>query len=61
MKLAGFLLALAGWLLALAALVLLKSLPSMTAFVLAGIAVEVLGIVFVARAHLGPRRTKGDA
>ena len=55
MKIAGFLLMVAGWILALAALVLLVSLPSRTAFVIAGLAVEALGFVLVARVHLPPK------
>jgi hypothetical protein len=43
---------LAGWMLVLAALVMLVSLPSRTGFVLAGVAVEILGFVLIARAHL---------
>lgn len=51
MKLPGFLLLLAGWGIVLSALVLLKSMPVQTGFVLAGIAVEALGLGLVARAH----------
>ena len=50
MKLAGFLLLLAGWGIALAAVALLKAEPR-TAFVLAGTAVELLGLILVARQH----------
>ena len=61
MKLAGFLLLLAGWMIALAAVVLLGSaasragqtgLTGLTGFVLAGLGVEALGLVLVARSHL---------
>jgi hypothetical protein len=52
LRIAGFLLMLAGWMLVLAALVMLVSLPSRTGFVLAGLAVEILGFVLVVRAHL---------
>jgi hypothetical protein len=52
MKTTGFLLLLAGWGLVLSALVLLTSVPAETGFVLAGIAVEGLGLGLVARAHL---------
>jgi VIT1/CCC1 family predicted Fe2+/Mn2+ transporter len=55
MRLAGFSLLLAGWLLVLAALVLLRSLRAQTAFVLAGLAVEALGLVLAVRSHLAPR------
>jgi hypothetical protein len=40
--------------------VLLISLPSRTGFVVAGIAVEILGFVLVARVHLPPKGAKGD-
>jgi hypothetical protein len=52
MKFTGFLLLLAGWGLVLSALVLLRSVPAQTGFVLAGIAVEGLGLGLVARTHL---------
>ncbi len=52
MKVAGFLLLLAGWLLVLAAIVLLPSPPPRAGFVLAGVAVEILGLTFVIRSHL---------
>lgn len=52
MKIAGFSLLLAGWIIALSALVLLASAPSRAVFVLAGVAVELLGLVLVFRSHL---------
>ena len=52
MKIAALLLMLSGWIIALAAMALLATLPSRTAFVLAGILVELLGFVLFARAHL---------
>jgi len=55
MRVAGFSLLLAGWLLVLAALVLLRSLGAQTGFVLAGLAVEALGLVLTVRSHLAPR------
>ena len=59
MKIAGFFLLLAGGVLVLTAVALLAlSLPR-TGFVLAGVSVEVIGIVLVARSHLleqGDRR-----
>ena len=51
-RLVGFLLLLAGWGLVLAALGMLKSDAPRTAFVLAGVAVELLGLVLIGRAHL---------
>ena len=58
MKFVGFLLLLAGWLLVLAAIVLLASPPSRAVFVLAGVAVEGLGLTFVIRSHLVLREDK---
>jgi hypothetical protein len=51
MKALGFLLLLAGWIIALAAVVLLRMAPQRAVFVLAGIGVEALGLLLVARAH----------
>jgi hypothetical protein len=52
MKVAGFLLLLAGWALVLAAIALLGAAGPRAAFLLAGVAVEVLGLVLAARSHL---------
>jgi hypothetical protein len=52
MKLLGFLLLLAGWAIVLTAVVLLPSAAPRAAFVLAGIAVEILGFGLVIRAQL---------
>ena len=51
----------AGWFIAVSAVWLLKTLPAQTAFCLAGIGIEVVGFVFVAREHIPKRRSKGDA
>jgi len=59
MKAVGFLMLLAGWLLVLAAIVLFASMPLRAPFVLAGIAVETLGLILVFRSHLIPREEKG--
>jgi hypothetical protein len=56
MKLTGFLLLLAGWGLVLSALALLASFSPRAGFVLAGFAVELLGLILVIRSHLAPRR-----
>jgi hypothetical protein len=61
MKLAGFLLMPAGWFIALSAVALLHTLPAQTVFVLAGVAIEVVGFIFVAREHTPKRRSKSDA
>ena len=52
MKLVGFLLMLAGWFLVLAALEMLGAATPRALFVLAGFAVEVLGLALVFRANL---------
>jgi hypothetical protein len=59
MKIVGFLLLLAGWFLVLAAIALLNSPPARIIFVLAGMGVEALALVFVVRSHLIPRDEKG--
>lgn len=51
MKLAGFLLLAAGWAIVVAAVLLLPSAGSRSAFVWAGIGVEVLGLALVLRSH----------
>jgi len=51
MKLAGLLLLVAGWGIVVAALLLLPSAPSRVAFVLAGIAVQILGLILAVRSH----------
>jgi hypothetical protein len=55
MKLAGILFLLAGWLIALSALDLLRSSTTLIAFVLAGVAVECIGLFFLFRSHLPQR------
>ncbi len=55
MKLLGFLLLLAGWAIVLAAVALLASPALRGAFVLAGLGVEILGLVLVVRSHLHAR------
>jgi hypothetical protein len=52
MRLIGFLLLLAGWFLVLAALEMLNAATSRAIFVLAGMAIEILGLVLVFRANL---------
>ena len=55
MKVAGFLLLLAGWVLVLAAIAMLATAGLRIAFLLAGLGVEVLGLVLAARSHLTPK------
>jgi hypothetical protein len=57
-RLFGFLLLLAGWGLALAALALLAADVPRGAFVLAGMGVEIVGLVLVIRSHPLPRGTR---
>lgn len=57
MKLAGLLVMPAGFFLAIAALVLFpaSNAPARAAFVLCGLAVEVLGLAVAIRGHMEPR------
>ena len=55
MKLAGILLLLAGWMIVVSTLPLLPSLGVRAEFVLAGIAVEIMGFGLVARSHMAPK------
>jgi hypothetical protein len=55
MKLAGFLLLLSGWGIVVSTLPLLPSLPMRAVFVLAGMAVELIGLTLVARSHQVPK------
>jgi hypothetical protein len=55
LKIAGFLLILAGWGIVVTAVLLLRAPAAKTMFVLAGIAIEVLGFILAARAHLPSR------
>ena len=58
MRFAGFLLLLSGWGIVLAALTLLKPVLPQLVFVLAGIGVEVLGLVLVVRSHVVLRKER---
>ena len=58
MKIAGFLLLLAGWLLMLSALALLGRAGLQGTFLVAGLAVVVLGLVLFMRAHLTPKEVE---
>lgn len=51
MRIAAFLLLAAGWVIVTAALFLLNMAAPRVAFVLAGLAVQVLGFVFAIRSH----------
>ena len=58
MNVTGFLLLLAGWFLVLAAIVLFAAPSLQAVFGLAGVTVEVLGLVLAFRSHLIPREEK---
>jgi hypothetical protein len=58
MKAVGLLMLPAGWFLVLAAIVLFPSPALRGAFVLAGFAVEILGLGLTFRSHLIPREEK---
>jgi hypothetical protein len=58
MKLTGFVLLLGGWIIVLAAIGLLPPGSSEISFVLVALAVEVLGLTLVFRAHLTPSRER---
>lgn len=51
MKVIGFLLLVAGWVLVLAALEMLSAVTPRALFVVAGLAIEVLGLALVLRAN----------
>ena len=59
MRVSGFLLLLSGWGLVWAALLLLRADPARGGFIFAGLAVELLGLVLLARSHLRPREERG--
>ena len=56
MKLAGIMLLVSGWIIVVAAIALLKTATAQGGFLVAGMAVELLGLIFEFRAHLIPRR-----
>jgi hypothetical protein len=51
MKLGGFLLLLSGWAIVAGALTLLRG-GALSAFIVAGLAVEILGLALVAKSHI---------
>jgi hypothetical protein len=58
MKLIGFFLLVAGWAIVLAAFAVIGSAPPLAAFVLSGLAVEILGFGLVIRSHLTAREDR---
>ena len=59
MKLAGLLLLLSGWIIALAAIGVLSQPGARAGFLLAGLGVEIVGLVLVFRAHMHPKEERG--
>lgn len=59
MKLAGLLLLVAGWGIVMSAVALLPSLMGRAGFVLAGVAVELLGVALMVNSHLVLNAGKG--
>lgn len=51
MRIAGFLLLTAGWVIVIAAILLLHFPVSTAGFLLAGIAIQILGLVFAIHSH----------
>ena len=51
MKIAGLVMMPAGWFIVLAALVMLRASLAQNIFIAAGVGVEILGIVLLARSH----------
>jgi hypothetical protein len=58
MKLAGLLLLVAGWAIVLAAFLMLGAMAARAAFVAAGVAIELLGLGLLGRAHVTPREAR---
>ena len=58
MKLGGFLLLLSGWAIVVTALAILHR-NAVVAFVYAGMAIEIMGMVLVFRGHLPPSEDEG--
>jgi len=58
MRLSGFLLLLSGWGIVVAALLLLHG-GALSAFILAGLAVEILGLALVAKSHVAVSEGNG--
>jgi hypothetical protein len=59
MRLAGFLLMPCGWIIVIAAIILLPAAPSRSLFALAGIGIEILGLMVVFRSQVVLRGDKG--
>ena len=58
MRLTGLLLLVSGWAIVLAAFVMLGAATPRAAFVVAGVAIEILGLGLVARSHVSLREAK---
>jgi hypothetical protein len=60
MKFAGFLLLVCGGVISATAIAVLPAKSAMTGFVLAGIAVELVGLVLVFRAHIPSKESREE-
>jgi hypothetical protein len=56
LRIPALLLLLAGWILMLSAVILLPALASRTTFALAGLAVQFLGLILLASAHIPKKK-----
>jgi hypothetical protein len=59
MRFAGFLLMPAGWIIVIAAVILLPAASSRSVFALAGVGIEMLGLIFALRSHAVLRGDEG--
>jgi hypothetical protein len=59
MKLTGFLLLPAGWAIVAAAAFMLRAVPLQAAFMLAGLATEIVGLALAIRSHIPVRQARG--
>lgn len=55
LKIGGFFFLLSGWVIVLSAVAMLSPLAAKGGFVAAGLALEIVGLALVVRAHLAPR------
>jgi hypothetical protein len=58
MKLAGLLLLISGWIIALTAIAILPQAGARAGFLLAGLGVEIVGLVLVFRSHTQPKEDR---
>jgi hypothetical protein len=61
MRRAGLFLLASGWAIVPSALAMLHSVPVEMAFVVIALAIEILGLTFLARSYLPPRRSNRES